>query len=175
MTSNDPQVPPPPPGDPLAVLLPAATRFRRKLVWGGLISGGAILAGVFAYGFLHSNGGFIAKRDAQVAANQKPQKPDLASFPQDYSQIKPLQPQPSPTTQPVSAANAPAARGTGQPTEQERARASNVFFPQTAGNAQQTNPSSVAPVAPQAEPQPANLYGTQPLPADAVEGLAPQK
>src|SRR5580698_8521928 len=102
MTDTNPHVPPPP-GDPLAVLLPPATRFRRKLVWGLLIGSGMVLAGVFAYGFLHSNGSLIAKRSAsETAANQKAQSPDLASFPQDYSQIKPAQAQPLAAVQPVA-------------------------------------------------------------------------
>lgn len=180
MTNTGPRVPPPP-GDPLAVLLPAATRFRRKLVW-GLLSGSAIiLAGVFTYGFLHNNGSLIAsRRDAEIAANQKPQKPDLGDFPQDYSQIKPAQQtaQRLAAVQPVTQiqSNAePLARGTAQPTEQERARASNVFFPQPAGIALQMPPAGVPLAVTQSDAPSPNPYGAQPLPAEAMGGLAPQK
>jgi type IV secretory pathway VirB10-like protein len=180
MSNVDPHVPPPP-GDPLGVLLPPATRFRRKLVWGLLTGSGTVLAGVFAYGFLHNNGSLIAKRsDAEIAANQKPQKPDLAAFPQDYSQIKPIQPQQTAlaAVQPVTQTQpntAPPVRGTGQPTEQQRARASNVFFPQSPSNAQQIAAASTPVAPPQSETQAPSLYGTQPLLADATGGLAAQK
>lgn len=178
MSNVDPHAPLPPPGDPLGVLLPAATRFRRKLVWGLLIGSGTVLAGVFAYGFLHNNGSPIAKRsDAEVAANQKPQKPDLAAFPQDYSQIKPAQPALA-AVQPVSQAQpnvVPPARGTGQPTEQQRARASSVFFPQAVSNSQQMAAVGTPATAPQADVQAPSLYGTQPLPVEATGGLAVQK
>lgn len=181
MSNVDPHAPLPPPGDPLGVLLPAATRFRRKLVWGLLIGSGTVLAGVFAYGFLHNKGGLIARRsDAEIAANQKPQRPDLAAFPQDYSQIKPVQAQQMalPATQPVTQTQpnvVPPGRGTGQPTEQQRARASNVFFPQSPSNAQQIAAASTPVAPPLPEAQAANLYGTQPLPAEATGGLAAQK
>ena len=177
--NTDPHVPPPPPGDPLAVLLPPATRFRRKLVWGLLIGSATVLAGVFAYGFLHNNGSLISKRrDAEIAANQKPQKPDLGAFPQDYSQLKPAKQatQPLATVQPVTQSNAESpARGTAQPTEQERARASNVFFPQPAGIAPQLPPASGPVALPQSDTPSSNLYASQPLPAEAMGGLAPQK
>ena len=176
MTNADPHVPPP--GDPLAVLLPPATRFRRKLVWGLLIGSGTVLAGVFAYGFLHNNGSLITKRrEAEIAANQKPQKPDLGAFPQDYSQIKPTAPPPQPlaAVQPAQPATARTPGGNGQPTEADRARASSVFFPQTPGSAQQASMPAVA--APVSEPQASapNLYGSQPLPPEAMGGLAAQK
>jgi type IV secretory pathway VirB10-like protein len=180
MSNVDPHSPPPL-GDPLAVLLPPATRFRRKLVWGLLIGSGTVLAGVFAYGFLHNNGSLIAKRgDAEVSANQKPQKPDLAAFPQDYSQIKPVQSQQTglAAVQPVRQGppNAvPTRSGTGQPTERQRAHASNVFFPQAPSNAQQMAAASIPLAAPQPETQAPSLYGTQPLPAEATGGLAAQK
>jgi type IV secretory pathway VirB10-like protein len=179
MTNADPHVPPP--GDPLAVLLPPATRFRRKLVWGLLIGSGTVLAGVLAYGFLHNNGSLIARRrDAEVAANQMPQKPDLGAFPQDYSQVKPTQPpvQPLAAVQPVQAAQPATTRtlsGNGQPTEADRARASNVFFPQTPGGAQQASATVVAAPASQPEAATPNLYGSQPLPPEAMGGLATQK
>ena len=173
---------PPPLGDPLAVLLPPATRFRRKLVWGLLIGSGTVLAGVFAYGFLHNNGSLIAKRrDAEIAANQKPQKPDLGAFPQDYSQIKPTEPPALPLAAvlPVQASQPATARtpsGNGQPTEADRARASSAFFPQTSGAAQQAPIASAAAAsAAGRKPRPANLYGSQPLPPEAMGGLAAQK
>ncbi|HKQ10905.1 MAG TPA: TrbI/VirB10 family protein [Rhizomicrobium sp.] len=181
MTNTGSHVPPPPPGDPLAVLLPPATRFRRKLVWGLLIGSAIVLAGVFAYGFLHNNGSLITKRrDAEIAANQKPQKPDLGAFPQDYSQIKPAQHavQPLAAVRQAQATQPPAGRtasGNGQPTETERARASNVFFPQSTGAAQQASSTTVAATAPQAEASALNLYGTQPLPPEAMGGLSLQK
>lgn len=179
MSNVDPHAPLPPQGDPLGVLLPAATRFRRKLVWGLLIGSGTVLAGVFAYGFLHNNGSLIGKRsDAEIAANQKPQKPDLAAFPQDYSQIKPAQPQPLAAVQPVAQGQPNAgivARDAGQPTAQERARASNVFFPQTPGTIQQIAAGNIPAVIPQSEAQAPSLYGTQPLPTEAMGGLAVQK
>jgi type IV secretion system protein VirB10 len=158
-------------------MLPAATRFRRKLVWGGLIGSGVLVAGVFAYGFLHSNGSLIGKRnDAENTANLKPQKPDLGSFPQDYSQIKPEQRQDLAAVKPaVQSQTQAAARENGQPTEQDKARASSVFFTQAPGNAQQalTQPGAIVmPQPPTASPA---LYGDQPLPPEAQGGLAAQK
>ncbi len=167
----------PPPDDPLAVMLPPATRFRRKLVWGLLIGSGGMLAGVFAYGFLHSNS-IIRQNDAQLAANQKPQRPDLGSYPADYSQIKPPQPTGLAALQPVTqtaASQQPIARSNAQPTERDRARASGVIFPQTipAGAKAGEAPAPTAMGQAQAAAEP--LYGTQPLPAEAQGGLAAQK
>jgi type IV secretory pathway VirB10-like protein len=168
----------PPPDDPLAVMLPPATRFRRKLVWGLLIGSGGILAGVFAYGFLHSNSSLTQGGDAQLAANQKPQKPDLGSYPADYSQIKRPQPTGLAALQPVTqtaASQQPIARANTQPTEQDRARAAGVIFPQTvsAGAKAGEAPAPAAMVQTQAAAAP--LYGSQPLPVEAQGGLAAQK
>ena len=163
----------PPPSDPLAVMLPRATRFRRKLIWGSLGVAGLAFAGIVAYGFLHTGGAqFTKKGDAQNPANQKALHPDMASFPQDYSQIKPVQR--AAATTPTNQVNAsgPAAPASGPPTPLEKARASNVFFPQSASVPQVMSAS--APAAAPAGEQP-SLYGNTPLPADAQGGLALQK
>ena len=146
MTNTDPHNPPP--SDPLAVMLPRATRFRRKLVWGSLGVAGAALAGVLAYGFLHSPSSSVAKKgEVQNAANQKPQHPDMGSFPQDYSQIKPVQAAAVPSAAPAATSTQPAAPKSNQPTEEDKARASNVFFPQAAA-AQNLAPATGAAPSP---------------------------
>src|ERR1700744_2358032 len=129
MTNVDPHDPPP--SDPLAVMLPRATRFRRKLVWGGLAVAGVTLAGVLAYGFLHSPTSSMAKKgDIQTASSQKPVRPDMGSFPQDYSQIKPVQAAaPAPTGGSQQAPPASAPKGSGQPREEVKEPAANVCFP----------------------------------------------
>jgi type IV secretory pathway VirB10-like protein len=174
MTNVDPHDPPP--SDPLAVMLPRATRFRRKLVWGGLAVAGVTLAGVLAYGFLHSPTSSVAKKgDIQTASGQKPVRPDMGSFPQDYSQIKPVQAAaPAPTGSSQQAPPASASRGSGQPTEEDKARASNVFFPQAAAAASLQAVGAAASSAPSPADQ-QSPYGNTPLPAEAQGGLALQK
>ncbi len=173
MTVADPHTPPP--ADPLAVMLPRATRFRRKLIWGSLGVAGLAFAGVLAYGFLHTGGAQIAKKgDAPNPANQKPIHPDMAAFPQDYSQIKPAQPAPAASPSPQSPTTSSAVQRSSQPSPLEKARASNVFFPQSATvSAPQLMPAAAATPAPGTEP--ATPYGNAPLPAEAQGGLAIQK
>lgn len=166
----------PPPFDPLAVMLPRATRFRRWLVWGSLAVAGVVFASVVAYGFLHSNTGLsTGKTEGYVAANQKPpQHPDMGAFPTDYSQIKPVRTAavPSPTAAPAAVSTGP--RTSGQPTEAEKARVSNVFFPQAAATSTPSGGSATGlPPPVQGELPP--LYGNVPLPQDAQGGLAIQK
>jgi type IV secretory pathway VirB10-like protein len=156
-------------------MLPRATRFRRKLIWGGLGVAGMALAGVLAYGFLHSPAPSVAKKgDVQTASNQKSLHPDLGSFPQDYSQIKPVQTTaPAPANGPT-AASPQSPRGTGQPTEEDKARASNVFFPQAAASAN-LQPTGLASSPPPVQPEQQSPYGNTPLPMEAQGGLALQK
>ena len=173
MTTVEPHNPPP--SDPLAVMLPRATRFRRKLIWGSLGAASLAFAAVVAYGFLHGGGAQIARKgEAQNPPNQKPLHPDMAAFPQDYSQIKPAQPAAatSPTIQ--ANASAPATPANGAPTPLERARASNVFFPQSASASQpQIVPASAPTAAAPAEQS--SVYGNTPLPPEAQGGLTSQK
>jgi len=155
-------------------MLPRATRFRRKLVWGGLAVSAVALAGILAYGFMHSGPRLADKKNGpQSAANDKPQQPDLGSFPQDYSQIKPAQP-PQVTSAVQQAPPPQAAKSPGQPTEADKAHASNVFFAQAPASASSVAAShSVPPPVPSQDQ--ASLYGTTPLPAEAQGGLTAQK
>jgi type IV secretory pathway VirB10-like protein len=166
----------PPPADPLSVMLPRATRFRRKLVWGTLVGSGILVAGVFAYGFLRSNPSLTAKHnEAQVGANQRAQRPDLGAFPRDYSQIKPASPADGlSAVKPVSSAPT-AARGNSQPTELDKARASNVFFAQAQNAPLAQQPSASTGITSPPQPASAPLYGDAPLPSEAQGGLAVQK
>jgi type IV secretion system protein VirB10 len=134
------------------------------------------LAGVLAYGFLHSPASSVAKKgDPQTASSGKPLHPDMGSFPQDYSQIKPAQAAaPASAVGSQASTSTPAPRGTGQPTEEDKARASNVFFPQAAAAANlQQGGTAVSPPADQ--PDQRSPYGNTPLPTEAQGGLALQK
>jgi type IV secretory pathway VirB10-like protein len=165
------------PDDPLAVLLPRATRFRRGLVWGSLGAGGVLMAGVLAYGFMHSNNASQVAKAQPNASGLPPATPHLGDYPKDYSDVKPAAPSGLAAVQPVSQPAAAPARGPGQPTEQDKARASNVFFAQAPNN-QATAPIT-APSSQDASASPgqadASLYGDKPLPAEAQGGLAMQK
>ena len=173
MTTVDPHNPPP--SDPLAVILPRATRFRRKLVWGVMGLAGLTFAGIVAYGFLHKTASSVVKKsDSQSPINQRPLQPDMASFPQDYSQIKPVQLASSSAQVSKTDGNAAAVQQSGPPSALEKARASNVFFPQSgSSSAPQPIAASAPPTGTPADPP--SPYGNAPLPAMAQGGLALQK
>ena len=171
MSNLDPRNELPP--DPLAVVLPRATRFRKNIVWGSLGVAGVALAGVVAYGFLHSPPSPTERKpDTQSTSNQKPQHPDLASFPVDYSQIKPVQTGPVVVSAPPAAAPVSAGRVAAQPTELDKAHASNVFFAQSVTPRPET---TVAPVASSFQPLQPQVYGSAPIPAEGQGGLTVQK
>jgi len=181
MSDHEPPQPAPPPGDPLAVILPRATRFRRGVMWSALGAAALLLAGVLAYGFLKSSPTLVAKSSTQPTPRPQ-QGPDFNRFPHDYTGMGPAKPEALAAVKPVTDTTAPpaaatAARPSGQPTEQQKAQASSVFFAQA--------PSLVTPNAAAAPASSATTtvtshdaaspYGDQPLPAEAQGGLTVQK
>jgi type IV secretory pathway VirB10-like protein len=167
--------------------IPKVTRFRRNLVYP--IIGIAILAAAvtFTYGLMHNNHGSLAGAGKPRESATTP-TPDVSDkFPKTYADVPGLVKQPNapptPGTDGVGQNNTSASSGkaqkTNQPSEQQLARSSSVFFRQDAASSAPVRASPVVATVPSSTPsdngKPQSVYGDQPLPAEAQGGLAEQK